>query len=80
MSDTEHNSDAVGKRILSAADLGFDAGDTSIIPAFSLLEWVAFFAFFGTIIFCATQAVISPRRTFCAESMMEDQSERRKRR
>ena len=36
------------------------------------VEIVAAAAFFGTVVFCALQAMWAPRRTFCAEHMRTD--------
>ena len=36
------------------------------------IEFAAFIAFFGTIAFCTLQAIMAPRKTFCAEKMAAD--------
>ena len=58
--DTRMDGDAP---MFSAAD--FQASD----DATSAIATVAVIAFFGTVAFCALQAIISPRRTFCSTKM-----------
>ena len=44
-----------------------DLSGSSSTGSMSNLEWFGLIAFLGTILFCAAQAAVAPRRTFCAE-------------
>ena len=45
-----------------------DASELASTPSAgrSLTEWIAIIAFVATFAFCGLQAVVAPRRTFCA--------------
>jgi hypothetical protein len=57
------------KVLFTAADFGGDGGVGSGGGGISTLEWAALIAFVGTIAFCTIQAILAPRRTFCATKM-----------
>ena len=60
--------------IFAASDFAFGAGGgaATATDAAGWIEFAAFIAFFGTIAFCTLQAVLAPRKTFCAEKMAAD--------
>ena len=39
--------------------------------AFSQFDTIALFCFVGTVVFCAVQACLAPRKTFCAERLKD---------
>ncbi len=59
MSDTEGP-------ILSSDDFGVGSASSGTV------EWAALVVFVGIVVFCAVQAIVMPRRTFCAEKMATD--------
>lgn len=52
-------------------------GATGPTGSSGTLETIALVAFFGTIIFCTVQAIMAPRRTFCAEQQQTGGSRKR---
>ena len=50
--------------MFTAADFGASSSSSNGIS--TTVEWVALIAFVGTIAFCTIQAIVAPRRTFCA--------------
>jgi ABC-type xylose transport system permease subunit len=48
-----------------------DLGDAAASSSGFELEWIALAAFVGITAFCALQAVVAPRRTFCSQEMPE---------
>ena len=51
--------------IFVQADFGSAGGSSS--GGFDVSTWLALIAFVGTIAFCTIQAIVAPRKTFCAE-------------
>ena len=58
--------------ILDAASFSTSFSQGFFSEPILFVEWLAVFAFFGTIIFCAVQAAVAPRKTFCAEGKARD--------
>ena len=60
--------------MFAASDFAFGAGGgaATATDAAGWIEFAAFIAFFGTIAFCTLQAIMAPRKTFCAEKMAAD--------
>ncbi|KAL1527004.1 hypothetical protein AB1Y20_015692 [Prymnesium parvum] len=66
-----------GRRV-ELSELRLGGGEASSIWAsLSPMEWISILAFMGTVCFCALQALLRPRRTFCAEQMSEPRRKRR---
>ena len=53
--------DELPRVVLSADSFGSSGGDSSVF------EYVALAAFVGVFAFCVMQAIVAPRRTFCAQ-------------
>ena len=51
--------------IFSASDFG-GGSSGSASAEWGAATWISLIAFVGTILFCAVQAAVNPRRTFCA--------------
>ena len=66
--------DAQEPPAFAASDFAFGAGGgaATATDAAGWIEFAAFIAFFGTIAFCTLQAIMAPRKTFCAEKMAAD--------
>ena len=66
--------DAQEPPMFAASDFAFGAGGgaATATDAAGWIEFAAFIAFFGTIAFCTLQAIMAPRKTFCAEKMAAD--------
>ena len=58
--------------MFAASDFAFGAGGGAATATDAAGRFAAFIAFFGTIAFCTLQAIMAPRKTFCAEKMAAD--------